>query len=203
MTIARQILDYANSLFDVAGCSQLPGTDSLLILGLESTAERDLDDFGHRDGAFQIYGFEEHAGPRLESLIAFIRSLGCSAEPVGRYGYPLKGEVNLKEHAIRAGLGKRGKSTIVLHPEYGTRLRLMAVRTDAPLASATDSIPTEEENPVCQDCTICLDVCPPGVLEPYRLTDISRCLSNITPQTSEGRSILCDECLRQCPGNQD
>jgi len=204
MAIAQQIADYASRLFDVVGSSTLSRGDSLLILGLESTPERNLDDFGHLDGDFQMYGFEKHIGPRLESLLNFIRGKGFSAEPVGRYGYPLKGEVNLKKEAIRAGLGKRGKSTIVLHAKYGPRLRFMAIRTDAPLEPLIDStFAEEEENPVCNGCSICIDACPTQALEPYRMPDVSLCLSNITPTTEDGRSILCDICLHLCPAAKE
>ncbi|MBE0479641.1 MAG: hypothetical protein IBX68_01550 [Dehalococcoidia bacterium] len=197
---AGRIIEKAKSLFDVAGAVALPDGDYLLVLGLESTSERNLDDFGHAGGGFQMYGFRKYARPRLNSLLNFIHACGFTAVPVGRYGYPLGGETNLKKLAVTAGLGARGKSTIILHPEFGPRLRLMAVRTNAPLqpfVSETDT--PERENEICRTCSTCIDVCPTGVLEPYRMIDPVRCLSNITPKTEDGRSILCDECLRQCP----
>lgn len=199
MAVAHQIAEQAASLFDVVGFSRLPGGDNLLILGLESTPERNLDEFGYYDDKFHMYGFRNHIRPRLESLLDFIRGQGFSAEPVGRYGYPLQGEVNLKEAAIRAGLGRRGKSTVVLHPKYGPRLRFAAVKTDTPLEELIKSDLADEENPVCHGCTICIDTCPTRALEPYHMPDISLCLSNITPTTAEGRSILCDICLNLCP----
>ena len=202
MTIAQQIADYAGTLFDVVGASRLSSGDSLLILGLESTEERDLDEFGRVNDKFQMYGFRKHVRPRLKSLFSFIRGKGFSVEQVGPYGYPLEGEINLKEEAIRAGLGKRSKSTVVLHPKYGPWLRFMAVRTDAPLEPLTDLTFTEEENPLCNGCSICIDICPTNALEPYRMPDASLCLSNITPTTEDGRSILCDECLHLCPAGK-
>ena len=189
MTVASQIVEKAGSLFDVVGVSRLSRGESLLILGLESTPERNLDEFGHVGGNFQMHGFEKHVKPRLESLLNFIHGRGFSAEPVGRYGYPLRGEVNLKREAIRLGLGKRGKSTVVLHPKYGPRLRFMAVRTDAPLEPVS-SVQADEENPVCRQCSICIDACPVNALEPYRMPDASICLSNITPVTEDGRLSL-------------
>ncbi len=204
MTIAQQIADYAGRLFDVVGSSRLSSVDSLLILGLESTPERNLDEFGHLDGGFQIYGFEKHVGPRLESLLNFISSKGFSAEPVGRYGYPRKREVNLKAEAIRAGLGTWGKSAVILHPKYGPRLRFAAIRTDAPLQLLTDSAPTREENPVCSGCSICIDACPVKILEPYRMFDTSLCLSNSALMTEEqGRLVPCDICLHLCPATEE
>ena len=159
--------------------------------------------FGHLDGQFRMYGFKKHAGPRLESLLDFIHGQGYSAELAGPYGYPLFGEISLKREAIRAGLGKRGKSTVVLHPKYGPRLRFMAIRTDAPLEPVADSTFTEEENPVCDGCSICIDACPTKALEPYRMPDISLCLSNISSMTEDGRSVLCDICLHQCPAAKE
>jgi len=204
MVLARQIADYADRLFDVVGSSKLSGIDSLLILGLESTPQRNLDEFERLDGAFQMYGFEKHVGPRLESLLNFIRGKGFSAEPVGQYGYPHRGEVNLKEEAVRAGLGKRGKSTVVLNPRYGPRLRFMAIRTDAPLEPLMGSSPTGEENPVCSGCSICIDACPVKALEPYRMPDTSLCLSNSAIMTEEeGRLIPCDICLHLCPAAKE
>lgn len=204
MSIAQQITDYASSLFDVVGAVRLSSGTELLVLGLESTPERDLDEFGLLDGDFQIYGFEKHVRPRLESLMNFIHSKGFSAEPLGRYGYPLEGEVSLKEEAIRAGLGKRGKNTIVLHPKYGTRLRFAAITTDAPLKPLIASALTEEENPICNGCSICIDECPVKALEPYRMPDTSICLSNSDIMTEEqGRLILCDICLHMCPSGKE
>ena len=148
MNISRQIVEYANSLFDVAGVSRFSDTESLLVIGLESTPERNLDEFGWVGGQSQIYGFEKHLRPRLESVLDFMRATGFSAEPIGRYGYPRKGEVNLKDKAISAGLGKRGKSTVVLHPDYGTRLRFAAIRIGAVLEpTISSSQPPEDESP--------------------------------------------------------
>ncbi len=201
MNISRQIVEYANSLFDVAGVSRFSDTESLLILGLESTPERDLDEFGRADGQTQMYGFEKHIKPRLESLLGFIQASGFSAEPIGRCGYPRKGEVNLKDKAISAGLGKRGKSTVILHPDYGTRLRFSAIRIGAVLEpTISSSPPPEDESPFCDGCSICIDICPVYALEPYRMPDTSICLSNTSLIAAErGRLIPCDICLHQCP----
>ena len=199
MTETQQIVEYAGSLFDVVGVSRCSATESFLILGLESTPERDLDDFERLEGQLQLSGFEKHVQPRLESLLNFMQARGLSAEPLGRYGYPRRGEVNLKDKAISAGLGKRGKSTIVLHPEYGTRLRFAVIRIAALLESTTSSPLPETENPFCDGCSVCIDACPVRALEPYRMPDASICLANSRLMTEQsGRLILCDICLSVC-----
>ena len=199
MSVAQLIADYAGSLFDVVGITKLLGGHKLLILGLESTPKRNLDEFGRLGGHFQIYGFEKYVGPRLEELLKFIHGQGFSAESLGRCGYPLQGEFNLKQEAIRAGLGKRGKNTVVLHPKYGQRLRFMVIRTDAPLEPLIGPNQPEEESPFCSGCTICIDACPVNALEPYHMPDPSICLSNSNIMIEEkGLLIPCDICLHNC-----
>jgi len=202
--LTQQIAEYTSQLFDVFGVIPLSGSDNLLLLGLESTPERNLDEFGCRGGKFLMYGFKKHFGPRLESLLDFIRSRGFSAEPIGQYGYPNRGEVNLKEAAISAGLAKRGKSTVVLHPAYGHRLRFAAIRTDAPLEPTANSSLNEEESPICQGCLRCIDDCPIQALEPYCMPETSVCLSNVSLMSEEhGRLVLCDRCLYVCPAGKE
>ncbi len=202
MSVAQLIADYADSLFNVVGVTKLLSGHKLLIPGLESVPERNLDEFGRLGEHFQLYGFAKYVGPRIEELIKFIQGQGFSAESLGRYGYPLQGEVNLKEEAIRAGLGKRGKSTVVLHPEYGPRLRFMAIKTDAPLEPLIGPNLPEEESPFCNGCRICIDACPFNALEPYHMPDPSICLSSVDIMT-EGNGLLipCDLCLHRCPAN--
>jgi len=201
MIIVTDILEKAKTLFDVAGITRLENK-TLLLLGLESMTERNLDDFGHEDGNFRMYGFEKHVQHRLDEMLLYIYNAGYTAEAVGRIGYPLEGGINLKDAAIRIGIGKRGKSTVVLHPEYGPRLRFMTVITDIPYEELVTSFRKEEENPVCSDCSICIDSCPVNALEPYRMPDPSICLSNITPVDEDGHSILCDLCLKLCPAGK-
>lgn len=203
MVLNEEIAEYAGQLFDVVGSNRLSGADSVLILGLESKQERNLDEFGRLDGHFKMYGFEKHVGSKLEKLLNFIRGKGFSAELIGRYGYPLAGEINLKGEVIIAGLGRRGKNTVVLHPKYGPRLRFMAIVTNAPLEPPVNPTLIEGETPVCSGCSICIDACPVRILEPYRMTDPSLCLSDSDNMLEEqGKLFPCDKCLKQCPAGR-
>ncbi len=204
MTLAQQISSYASNLFDVAGSVQLPDKKCLLIVGLETTPQRDLDEFHRIDSKFHITGFEKHAKPKLESLLTLIRKQDFAAELIGRCGYPLSGEVKLKEAAVRAGLGSWGKNTVVIRPEYGNRLRFMAIKTDAPLEFPANCTDIREENPVCAGCSICIDACPVKVLKAYKMPETKGCLANISQKPGkDGRLIACDICLRVCPANVD
>jgi epoxyqueuosine reductase QueG len=59
------------------------------------------------------------------------------------------------ELASKAGLGTRGKMKWLVTPEYGPRLCLMSVLTDAIVSYDTP----QDFNP-CKDCNACVDACP-------------------------------------------
>ncbi len=196
----REIFAFAGSLFDVVGTIERPDYGTLIVVGLESTAERNLDEFGQTNGEIKLFGFEKHMSPLLESATGFIRGKGYTAELVGRYGYPRQGQLNLKELAIQAGIGKRGKHSVVLHDKYGARLRFAAIKINSSFQLQDETSLKEPENPVCHNCSLCLEVCPVNILEPYRMTDVSKCLSRVAlMKEQQGRIIPCDECLKICP----
>ena len=200
MGVEKAIIDKAQELFDVVGVSSGSG-GSLLILGLETTPQRDLDDFFREEpGSFSLRGFELHAWPKLEALIRFIQGRGFAAEPRGRWGYPRGEELNLKQQAVSAGLGRWGKSSLVLHPRFGPWLRLMSVRVVASTLSPTGpGKDSHSENPLCGDCTACIDACPLGILEPYYLRDSNSCLAHTSRFPQPGKIVCCDQCWTVCP----
>ena len=109
--------------------------------------------------------------------------------------------------AAKAGIGWRGKNTLLLHREAGSYFFLGEIYTDLPLPTTT---PTTEH---CGSCTRCIDVCPTGaIVGPYRL-DARRCLSYLTIEhpgsiPEEFRVALgnriygCDDCQLICPWNK-
>ena len=107
--------------------------------------------------------------------------------------------------AVRAGIGWRGRSTMVLAPGHGPWMLLGTVATDARLE------PTRPMRRGCGTCRACLPACPTRALDGTRL-DARRCLSTwlqtagsipqwIRPHL--GRRIYgCDDCLTSCPPGQ-
>jgi len=200
MKIEEKIIAEAQRLFNTAGIVS-DNEDSILILGLETTPERDLDDFYRdEDGVFQILGFEKHVRPRLDSLVSFLQEQGLKAEILGHCGYPNGEVLNLKQQAVAAGLGMWGKNAMVLHPQFGLWLRLMTVKIAGTMLSTTGpGRNSHTENPLCKDCTACIDACPLGILEPYYLRDIGNCLASTSKWPQPGKTECCDLCWKACP----
>ncbi|MEE8470425.1 MAG: hypothetical protein V3S51_03760 [Dehalococcoidia bacterium] len=199
MNKGEEIIAHASSLFDVVGVTSDPSTsDTIIILGLVSTPERDLDDFVSDGKKSIMRGFIRHARDKEDDLIRFIHEKGYAAKLVGELGYAPGGKPDLKHLAVAAGLGKQGKNTLVLHPRFGLWLRFMAIRTDAPLAATGLGAYSKEENPYCDDCQECVRACPVSILVPYRLLDSDRCLAAISGER-RGKLAICEECVVACP----
>ncbi|MES2069705.1 MAG: tRNA epoxyqueuosine(34) reductase QueG [Pseudomonadota bacterium] len=131
-------------------------------------------------------------------------------QEIGAFGYrvftdsaPVM-EVALAE---KAGLGWRGKHTLLLNREAGSMFFLGEILVDIPLPV---------DPPIsshCGQCSACIDVCPTqAILAPYQL-DARRCISYLTIELHgsiplELRPLIgnrvygCDDCQLFCPWNK-
>ena len=84
MSVARKIGDYAGSLFDVVGASRLPRGEALLVVGLESTPERNLDEFSWPNGVFWPIALQPDSYHLSSVRVAFGLGPPTQARPVRR-----------------------------------------------------------------------------------------------------------------------
>lgn len=111
--------------------------------------------------------------------------------------------------AVRAGLGWIGRSSMLIHPEFGSKMILTVVLTDLDFKNETPPVPDH-----CGKCRRCVDACPTGCIDgETRTIDARRCISYLTIERKSeldqdsarlvGTHIFgCDICTDVCPWNQ-
>jgi len=111
------------------------------------------------------------------------------------------------ELARKAGVGWRGKHTLLLTREHGSWFFLGEIYVNLPLP--VDKPQAEH----CGTCTRCIDICPTqAIIAPYKL-DARRCISYLTIELKgsipiEFRPLIgnriygCDDCQLVCPWNR-
>ena len=87
----------------------------------------------------------------------------------------LVGDMSFRHTAVAAGLGKLGRNGLVVTPEFGPRIRLTAVVTDAPLEADK---PLDWEPP-CAQCRACIEACPAGALSLEKSVDTRKCIRQV------------------------
>lgn len=92
--------------------------------------------------------------------------------PVREHEGRISGLVNLKHIAAAGGLGSRGKSTLLISPQYGNRLVLSGVVSSMRVPAG---IHPEAADP-CGSCDRCIRSCPGNAID-ARGVDPFRCLN--------------------------
>lgn len=116
------------------------------------------------------------------------------------------GAISHKAVGRMAGLGWQGKSLLLVNPQYGPRIRLVTVLTNAPL---------DIDGPIknrCGKCTLCQDACPAqaikgvGTKGHYKSRTqalyLSRCVAKLVDEFSSLPHVgapICGICIKACP----
>ena len=152
-------------------------------------------------GRVARFATADHYQPLRAALAAVADRLTAA----GHRAEPLCDDARLSDRAaaVRAGIGWRGKNTMVLAPGVGPWVLLGTVVTDAQLRVS------EPTSRTCGSCSACLPACPTGALVAPGVLDARRCLAAIAQQPGaiprQYRKVLrdrlygCDDCLEACP----
>ena len=146
--------------------------DALLEFGLSNDIKLRSDLFSSRHEVYTqtLEGYLKYYNYNLLDYIAIETSKYL--EKSGFLSFPIqarvtdwtevKGVFPHKLAAIAAGLGTQGKCSLIITPEYGPRIRLVSLITEAPLK--TSSPRKETTKSICKDCRKCIDICPINAL---------------------------------------
>lgn len=116
------------------------------------------------------------------------------------------GAISHKAVARMAGLGWQGKNLLLITPQFGSRVRLVTILTNAPL---------KIDKPIknrCGKCTACADACPEGAIKGVATKDryqsrnealhFEKCVSKLTKEFAKLPNIdapICGICIKACP----
>jgi len=192
----------------------VPGTRSIIVARMDYLPARpgadDANDGGDSPLQANIsryaWGRDYHKLLR-QRLQKLAERISTEIGPFGYRAFTDSAPVMEVELAARAGLGWRGKHTLLLNREAGSWFFLGELFTDLPLppdAPITDH---------CGTCRACLDACPTAAFTGPHELDARRCISYLTIELKASipehlRPLLgnriygCDDCQQACPWNR-
>jgi epoxyqueuosine reductase len=190
----------------------LPGTRSIILVRMNYRPEAAGAEENLRDGtrayvSRYALGRDYHKVMR-QRLQKLAERMTSEIGPGGYRVFVDSAPVMEVELATQAGLGWRGKHTLLLDRQAGSWFFLGEIYTDLPLPADP---PVSDH---CGTCRACIDACPTAAITaPYRL-DARRCISYLTIELkgsipeefrpAMGNRIYgCDDCQLCCPWNRD
>lgn len=183
---------------------------TIILLGIEAWDEVfDVVLFKAKGNEVDIYYvYEVIMAEKALKLCLYLKDLGFKAKHEPH-------RLPLKRVAVKAGAGCYGKNSLIISPQYGSRIRFTCVITDAKLEPDPPFI-----GDLCGECDLCMKACPLNAIrEPYKI-DARRCVNSLTPPSrdvdpdvielapkllrrpTENAVILCSICQSICPYNK-
>ena len=147
--------------------------DALLEFGLSNKVRSRSDLFSSRHEVYKqtLEGYLKYYNYNLLDNIAIETSKYL--EKNGFISFPIqarvtdwtevKGVFPHKLAAIAAGLGIQGKCSLIITSEFGPRVRLASLITEAPLKTSAPRKDTTRS--ICGACRKCIDICPIDALD--------------------------------------
>jgi len=187
----------------------LPNAKSVIVLGMKMLdAQTDIlptdgDFFGVSPRQDMFKGHNTFISQELDragyAIARFLEKKGFKAyhqmaSTGGTDQRYLMGLLSLKHMATKSGLGVFGRHSLLITPQYGPRVRLTAIVTDAELQP---DMPINEN--FCEDCeNPCISMCPANALKkpshnsPYEINKFA-CRQYLSTRPT------CSVCLKVCP----
>lgn len=166
---------FANAPPTLSPQGLLPSAETVVVVGIhhpDAVMELSGEPDPQTIGAYQIQYWMNNKLDHISfKLGRFLEDAGYEALPLAssniwRYA-PYKGEptefapdLSNIHAAVAAGLGEFGISGLFISPQYGPRVRMACIVTNAPLTPT----PLYEGPPLCDKCGLCIKNCPSQAL---------------------------------------
>ncbi len=110
-----------------------------------------------------------------------------------KYG---RGDLSHKHAAEAAGLGRLGRNSMLITPQFGNRVHLVSVVTDVELPVD----PLLDWEPCPRGCRLCQKACPAAALGEDQQVDQALCRPRVMERLAKGTVIeSCRLCRKVCP----
>jgi epoxyqueuosine reductase QueG len=107
-----------------------------------------------------------------------------------------RGDLSHKHAAQAAGLGRLGKNSLLITPQFGNRVHLVSVVTDVDLPGD----PVLDWEPCPPGCTLCQKACPAGAIGENQQVNQALCRAEMIVRLPKGTMIeSCRLCRKVCP----
>ncbi|MFC2019123.1 hypothetical protein ACFLU4_04110 [Chloroflexota bacterium] len=203
----NSLKDLKGSKLEETALRLLPETHSIVVLAMEIYPEilthtRPGRETGHASLNDLLNRHTDFLNGRLTKVAYDIakasHSNGLKAFPLPALGCPLdtrflEAVFSYKHAAQAAGLGYLGRSSLLITPSFGPRVRLACCLTEALLEPIKTTVVD-----YCHECSTCIDSCPAGAInrpqsqEPY-------VINKFACAAFRNASGGCTECMRLCP----
>lgn len=189
--------------------SVLAGVRSIIVLTLPYAAARESPLDAHEGRiARYVWGHTDYHDVIHPKLKKLCRTICESDTDAAARGVVDTAPLMEREIAQLAGLGWRGKNTLLLNKHHGSYFFLACVLTNLELP-----IDSPHSSSHCGTCTACLDACPTDAFPQAGVLDASRCISYLTIEHRESIPVElrdgigdwlfgCDVCQQVCPWNR-
>ena len=141
--------------------------------------------------AFQVAKFIEKSG--------YMATIAPSEGSEFGYWYAdrktLMADFSFKYAAYHAGLGNFGMNHLLISKEFGLKVRMMGILTDAPL-EPDDKGDLPFVNEACKDCMKCIEICPPKAITAEGVIHREKCADYMFNALG---GLRCGMCIKVCP----